>query len=204
MSKAAVCPMESMPAANPLVTVIPCRLSSPAKSLALSLPPAVGFRLPMTATCGCHRIFGSPSTYSAAGGEGISRSSGGNCSLSQVRRWCEEQDNHSRSRLINASSGLCSASIVSSPSPARCNWSRPDEMSPSTPPSCSSQWTRLEPPNRGARLAINQFLCFVTANPLSAFSSPRTQLDFRNYSRSSGCRSISNSRTTLEPLMTMP
>ena len=40
-------------------------------------PPAVGFRLPITASCGCHRIPGSPATNRAAGGEGMSLSKAG-------------------------------------------------------------------------------------------------------------------------------
>ena len=69
---------------NPLGTLLVT--DEGAKSSALPRPPAVGFLLPMTAICGRHSVLGLPSTYSAAGGEGMSLSNAGYSSSSQVSR----------------------------------------------------------------------------------------------------------------------
>ena len=64
-------------AASPLVTASPARPKARAKRRAWSRPPAVGRRLPTTATCGCHSRSASPARNSTAGGDGASRSRAG-------------------------------------------------------------------------------------------------------------------------------
>ena len=76
-SSAPWCAAASMPSARPLTTDRPERANAPEKAAALSRPPALGERLPTTATDGCQHSAGSPATNSASGGLGAVRSRAG-------------------------------------------------------------------------------------------------------------------------------
>jgi len=66
-----------MPAAMPLATASPDAANARANAKALSAPPALGERLPTTATDGCQSDAASPATNSASGGAEMRRSSAG-------------------------------------------------------------------------------------------------------------------------------
>jgi len=61
----------------PLATASPDAAKDRANANALSAPPALGARLPTTATEGCQSSAASPATNSISGGEAMRRNSAG-------------------------------------------------------------------------------------------------------------------------------